>query len=261
MPPLLHAAARDALYRDNERRRLEPRRLAAGELDGATPVSVLGLEQITISRLVRIGITRIEQLLDASVEDLWRSIGRHGIADIMERLTFQGLQLRPLNDYERWRLGLVDREHLPIRVDPDSPTADLWPHLGPTLTDVLQKRGLTRVTDLAPRNEAELLQLYRLGKGNLRKILAVLTRLAQHATGHQRERLEVGIALITARSVDHRPIRTRAARQQNGSRNERIEPWQGRPGGDAVSTAALHTLHSSSVPSGDPDHDRSEDPR
>lgn len=194
-------AERDALYRDNQLHRERPARLAPGDWDGTTPVSVLGLEQMTISRLFRAGIVRLAQLLETPVEDLWRSIGRHGINDIMERLALQGLTLRPLNDYERWRLGLVEPQQIALAVAPDRPVTDLWPHLGLALTDLLQKRGRFRVADLAPRDQEELLQLYRLGKSNLRKIQTVLEQIAPRADGAWRERIDRALRLMAARSA------------------------------------------------------------
>lgn len=194
-------AEREALYRDNQLHRERPVRLAPGDWDATTPVSVLGLEQMTISRLFRAGIVRLAQLLEAPVEDLWRSIGRHGINDIMERLALQGLTLRPLNDYERWRLGLVEPQQIALAVAPDRPVTDLWPHLGLALTDLLQKRGRFRVADLAPRDQEELLLLYRLGKSNLRKIQRVLEQIAPRAEGAWRERVDRALRLMATRSA------------------------------------------------------------
>lgn len=194
-------AERDALYRDNQLHRERPVRLDPGDWDATTPVSVLGLEQMTISRLFRAGIVRLAQLLETPVEDLWRSIGRHGINDIMERLALQGLTLRPHNDYERWRLGLVEPQQIALAVAPDRPVTDLWPHLGLALTDLLQKRGRFRVADLAPRDQEELLQLYRLGKSNLRKIQTVLEQIAPRADGAWRERIDRALRLMAARNA------------------------------------------------------------
>ncbi len=202
LPPTgSHAIAeRDVLYRDNLEHREHPRKLLRDDIDTSTPVSVLGLEQITISRLYRAGYVRLRQLLDTSVEDLWRSIGRHGITDILRQLEFQGLALQPLNDYERWRLGLIDRSGIQVDITLDSQVADLWPKLGFALTELLQKRGLHRVTDLAPRDEAELLVLYRLGKSNLRKIHDVLEDLSHRADGQYLARLRRAQQLIATRS-------------------------------------------------------------
>ena len=200
-----HAIAeRDVLYRDNLEHRQHPRKLRQDDIDTSTPVSVLGLEQITISRLYRAGHVRLRQLLDTSVEDLWRSIGRHGITDILRQLEFQGLALQPLNDYERWRLGLIDRSGIQVDITLDSQVADLWPKLGLALTDLLQKRGLHRVADLAPRDESELLVLYRLGKSNLRKIHDVLEDLLHRANGQHLARLRRALQLIAARSEGRR---------------------------------------------------------
>lgn len=194
-------AERDALYRDNQLHRERPAQLAPGAWDATTPVSVLGLEQMTISRLFRAGIVRLAQLLEAPVEELWRSIGRHGISDIMDRLAAQGLTLRPLNDYERWRLGLVEPQQIALPVASDGPVADLWPHLGQALVDLLQKRGRFRVADLAPRDQEELLHLYRLGKSNLRKIQTVLEQIAPLADGAWRDRIDRALRLMAARSA------------------------------------------------------------
>lgn len=215
-------AERDALYRDNQLHRERPVRLAPGDWDATTPVSVLGLEQMTISRLFRAGIVRLAQLLEAPVEDLWRSIGRHGINDIMSRLAAQGLTLRPLNDYERWRLGLVEPRQIALAVAPDSPVTDLWPHLGLALTDLLQKRGRFRVADLAPRDQEELLLLYRLGKSNLRKIQRVLEQIAPRADGAWRERVDRALRLMSARSTSrsapsHRASSLRLIEESDGS--------------------------------------------
>lgn len=194
-------AERDALYRDNQLHRERPVRLAPGDWDATTPVSVLGLEQMTISRLFRAGIVRLAQLLETPVEELWRSIGRHGINDIMDRLAAQGLTLRPHNDYERWRLGLVEPQQVALPVSPDRPVTDLWPHLGLALADLLQKRGRFRVADLAPRDEDELLLLYRLGKSNLRKIQRVLEQIAPLADGAWRDRIDRALRLMATRSA------------------------------------------------------------
>lgn len=198
------AAERDVLYRDNLEHRQHPRKLRHEDIDAATPVSVLGLEQITISRLYRAGYVRLQQLLDTSVEELWRSIGRHGITDILRQLEIQGLALQPLNDYERWRLGMIDRNGIHVDITLDSQVADLWPKLGLALTELLQKRGLHRVADLAPRDEAELLTLYRLGKNNLRKIHDVLAELSMRADGEHLARLHRAMQLIATRSEARR---------------------------------------------------------
>jgi len=213
-------AERDALYRDNQARREHPVQLERGSWDESTPVSVLGLEQTTISRLYRVGIVRLVSLLETSVEDLWRSIGRQGITDIMRCLQFHGLSLRPLNDYERWRLGLIEPDHIAIAVTASSPLAALWPKLGVTLVEVLQKRGRFSVSDLAPRNQDELLQLYRLGKSNLAKIQAALEQLAPRAEGPWRERIERGLRLMAACSKRRRSRRSLGAR----SLERAIEP-------------------------------------
>ena len=194
-------AERDVLYRDNLEHRQHPRKLRRDDIDTSTPVSVLGLEQITISRLYRAGHVRLRQLLDTSVEHLWRSIGRHGITDILRQLEFQGLALQPLNDYERWRLGLIDRSGIHVDITLDSQVTDLWPKLGLALTELLQKRGLHRVADLAPRDESELLVLYRLGKSNLRKIHDVLEDLSHRADDQHLARLRLAMQLIAARLV------------------------------------------------------------
>lgn len=200
-----HAVAeRDVLYRDNLEHRQHPRKLRHEDIDAATPVSVLGLEQITISRLYRAGYVRLRQLLDTSVEELWRSIGRHGITDILRQLELQGLALQPLNDYERWRLGMIDRNGIHVDITLDSQVADLWPKLGLALTELLQKRGLHRVADLAPRDETELLILYRLGKNNLRKIHDVLEDLSVRAEGEHLVRLQRAMQLIATRSEARR---------------------------------------------------------
>jgi len=204
-------AERDELYRDNQRRRKHPVRLAPGEWDETTPVSVLGLEQMTISRLYRAGIDRLARLLEVPVEELWRSIGRQGIADIIRCLEYQGLALRPLNDYERWRLGMVEPTQIALAVTPESPVADLWPRLGFALTELLQRRGRVSVADLAPRDEDELLQLYRLGKGNLRKIQSVLEQLAPQAEGDWRMRIDRAMRMMAKCSGVRSARRARSA--------------------------------------------------
>ena len=237
-----HAIAeRDALYRENLACRAHPRRLEPGAIDAVTPVSVLGLEQITISRLYRAGYVRVRQLLDTSVEKLWRSIGRHGITDIIDRLTFQGLALQPLNDYERWRLGLVDRSRIRIRVDItlDSLVADLWPRLGLTLADLLQKRGLHRVADLAPRDAAELLTLYRLGKNNLRKIHDVLEDLLRQADGVHFARLRQALQLIAERSELRRGSGAAQAIHHHEMESSH-DPYAVAPSGGRTSIGGLH---------------------
>jgi len=88
-------AERDALYRDNQSHRERPVRLVPGSWMNPPRYRFLGLEQMTISRLYRAGIVRLEQLLETSVEELWRSIGRHGITDIIGRLEFQVFPCTP----------------------------------------------------------------------------------------------------------------------------------------------------------------------
>lgn len=188
------AAERDALYRQNEEVRQQPRAIV--RVDALTPVSVLGLEQTTISRLYRAGIVRLQVLLQCSVEDLWRSIGRHGICDILDRLDANGLSLKPLTEYEKWRLGRVAREAITLKVALDTPVADLWPKLGPTLTELLQKRGLLRVADLAAVDQESLLQLYRLGKANLRRIEVLLKDMARNLDGEPGLRVRRSLELM-----------------------------------------------------------------
>jgi hypothetical protein len=196
VPQSPSAAERDALYRQNEEMRRNP--VPLGRVDADTQVSVLGLEQGTISRLYRAGIVRLPALLACSVEDLWRSIGRHGIVDILDRLEANGLGLQPLSDYEKWRLGRVERAAIALDVSLDTRVADLWPRLGPTLTELLQKRGLLRLSDLAPGDEEGLLQLYRLGKGNLRRIEGLLGEVARGLEGEAKLHLQRSIELMGA---------------------------------------------------------------
>jgi len=94
----------------------------------------------------------------------------------------------------------VQPQNIALTVTPDSPVADLWPKLGIALTELLQKRGRFRVADLAPRNQDDLLLLYRLGKANLRKIQALLEQLEPHADGAWRERIDRALRLIASRS-------------------------------------------------------------
>jgi hypothetical protein len=213
--------AREALYRENARARQSPARLAPEAIGDDTSVAVLGLEQGTISRLYRCGIVRLADLLDHGVEDLWRRVGRHGIADILERLERLGIPLPSLTDQARWRLGLLSREAAVVTLDADTPVADLWPRLGQPLVDTLLRRGLLRLRDLAPQDDEAVLQLYRLGRANLGRI---------------RELLEATIG--STEEADHRWITTGIEairqREQNGRRRPRgaePEPLHDRPTG------------------------------
>jgi hypothetical protein len=194
-----HPHEREALYRENALARLAPRRLAPEEIDDQTSVAVLGLEQGTISRLHRCGIVRLRELLAHPAEDLWRTVGRHGITDILTRLECLGIEMLPLSDQARWRLGLLPKEAAVTPLDSGTPVADLWPRLGVPLVDALQKRNLLRLEDLAPDSDEAVLHLYRLGRANLRRIRELLEQAVVLARGDARARLEDGIALIRAR--------------------------------------------------------------
>jgi len=204
--------AREALYRENERARQSPARLAPEAIGEDTSVAVLGLEQGTISRLYRCGIVRLRDLLDHCVEDLWRRVGRHGIADILDRLDRIGLPLPSLTDQARWRLGLLSREAAVIAVDADTPVSDLWPRLGQPLVDTLLRRGLLRLRDLAPQDDEAVLQLYRLGRANLGRIRQLLEAALGSTDDADHRWISAGIEVIRQR-------------EQNGRRQTRgVEP-------------------------------------
>jgi hypothetical protein len=197
-------AERDALYLHNERMRLHPQ--ACHSIDADTPVSVLGLEQTTISRLYRVGILRLEMLQRCSVEELWRSMGRHGISNILDRLEANGLSLMPLTEYEKWRLGRVAREEITLRVGLETPVAELWPRLGTAVTQLLRKRGMFCVADLVPTDEDRMLQLYRLGKANLRRIRAILLDVGRDLDGEAALRLRRALELMASHLDGRRAV-------------------------------------------------------
>jgi hypothetical protein len=210
----LPVSERDAMYRDNADAR-DAAPLPAGTEVDTLRVSALGLEQGTISRLVRAGWLLVGDVLRAPPEALWRSVGRHGIADLIARLDHHGLPQPEMSDYERWRLGLVERREIAVPLTVDTPLADLWPMLGTALGEALASRGFLCVGDLAPRDDDALLALYRLGKVNLRKILAVLDAAVEHADPARRPALEAGMRAIQSRSAPGRrraedPSRPRA---------------------------------------------------
>lgn len=196
--------AREALYRENARARVSPPRLAPDAIGQDTSVAVLGLEQGTISRLYRCGITRLPDLLNHGVEDLWRRVGRHGIGDILTRLDQLGIPLPSLNDHARWRLGLLSREAAVVALDADTPVADLWPRLGQPLVDALLRRGLLRLRDLAPQDDDAVLRLYRLGRANLGRIRELLEATVDSAEGDDQRWLDAGIEAIRQREQSGR---------------------------------------------------------
>lgn len=162
------------LYRDSTPAREPGHRAAPPAADPDTPVTALGLDPVTLARLGRCGLARLQQLLDCPVETLWRHIGRHGVADVVAQLARRGIPFGPLPDYARWRLGVLPREQAHVRIAPDTPVADLWPCLGRPVTEALTRRGLRTLSDLAPTSDEELRQLYRLGRSHLRRVLALL---------------------------------------------------------------------------------------
>lgn len=198
------AAERDAIYLHNEEMRLRPQPL--GCIDANTPVSVLGLEQTTISRLYRAGLVQLEVLLRCSVEGLWRNIGRHGICNILDRLEVNGLAPMPLTEYEKWRLGRVTREAITLRIGLETAVAELWPMLGITLTQSLRKRGMRCVADLASLDEDGLLQLYRLGKANLRRIRSILLDVGRNLDGEAALRLRRSLDLMSSYLDSHKAV-------------------------------------------------------
>jgi hypothetical protein len=207
-PGPLPTVERDALYRENTAWRTSNARIDPARLDDDLSVAVLGLEQATISRLVRAGWTRVSEVRSRPPEVLWRSVGRHGIADLLRRLAHHGLALPDLTDYERWRLGLVERRALAPDLDVEAPIADLWPVFGKALAEALVERGFRRIGDLAPIDDERLLLLYRLGKVNLRKVQAILEAACARATdATTRQALEAGLRRVAARSE---PGRNRA---------------------------------------------------
>jgi len=225
--------AREALYRENARARLSPARLAPEAIGDDTSVAVLGLEQGTISRLYRCGIVRLRDLLDHCVEDLWRRVGRHGIADILERLDRIGVALPSLTDQARWRLGLLSREAAVVALDADTPVADLWPRLGQPLVDTLLRRGLLRLRDLAPQDDEAVLQLYRLGRANLGRIRELLEAALASTEGADHQWIVTGIEAIRQR-------------EQNGRRRTRsvdLEPNHERPAARRATPGSPGGLH------------------
>lgn len=197
-------AERDALYQANDRRRADGRRLVRDELGEETLVAVLGLRRDTISRLYRAEIIRLRQLLETPVDLLWRCVGRHGVGDILERLEYHGLSWPALGHYEKWRLGRLATDEIPFSPTLDSAVSDLWPRLGIALTGHLQRRGMRRVADLVPEDDDTLLQLYRLGKANLRKIVQVVEIVARNAEGPDRQRVRRALQRLAARSERRR---------------------------------------------------------
>lgn len=220
--------AREALYRENARARQSPARLAPEAIDDDTSVAVLGLEQGTISRLYRCGIIRLRDLLDHCVEDLWRRVGRHGIADILDRLDRIGIPLPSLTDQARWRLGLLSREAAVVTLDAETPVSDLWPRLGQPLVDTLLRRGLLRLRDLAPQDDEAVLQLYRLGRANLGRIRQLLEAALDSTDEADHRWISAGIEVIRqreqngrrrTRSAEPEPHHERPARRRTAPRN------------------------------------------
>jgi hypothetical protein len=197
-------AERDALYDANDRHREAGQKLAAEHIDDQTTIAVLGLRRETISRLYRVEIIRLRMLLETPVDLLWRSVGRHGVGDILERLEYHGLSWPALGYYEKWRLGRMPADEIPFSPTLESAVADLWPRLGVALTEHLQRRGIRRVADLVPDDDDTLLQLYRLGKANLRKIRAVVEIVARNAQGADRQRVRRALQRLAARSERRR---------------------------------------------------------
>ncbi|MCU0869688.1 MAG: hypothetical protein MUF30_08815 [Burkholderiales bacterium] len=223
----LSVAERDALYRDNAAARDADRPIAPDARVDTLSVAALGLGQATISRLVRAGWLTVGDVLRQSPEALWRSVGRHGVADLLARFERHALPLPTLTDYERWRLGRVERREIAVHMALDTPLPELWPLLGMALGSALVERGFHSVGDLVPRDEDRLLALYRLGKANLRKVRAVLDALRAEVGDADRAAVDAGIARLDAHSEPGR-------RHRDGPAGGRIATDPGAPTGQKL---------------------------
>ena len=160
------------------------------------PLGSLGLERATLNRLARLGALGVRDLADLDAETLWRCVGRHGLMDLIKALTERGMPLPPLNDYERWRLGLVSRQAIEVRIDAQTPISDLWPRLGAKTSDTLLKRGFQQLRDAVPASRDDVRLLYRLGRHRLESLRQVFTEALGSSGPEDRNVLENGLKLI-----------------------------------------------------------------
>lgn len=210
LPP---AVDRDRLYRANAAARNDQRSLAGIDPRSAS-VALLGLETITISRLYHLGCTTLADLYEASVDDLWRRLGRHCMGDIVGSLQRRGLAVPALTNFQLWRLGLLDKNAATTEVRADTRVQDLWPRIPPALADALRQREIHSVRDIAPVSVEDVRQLYRLGRSNLRVLRDILAEVieAEEDTGALAATLRHGVRLIEdhlTRSGEDQARRTR----------------------------------------------------
>ncbi|MBI1397123.1 MAG: hypothetical protein GC151_14200 [Betaproteobacteria bacterium] len=187
---------RERLYQANTLARTSGSRLAGDDDLHDCPVSALGLERNTISRLYHLGLLSIGELYATSVDELWRRLGRQGMTDIVNRLEFHGLRPPRLKNYQLWRLGLIAKNSVSVDVRPTTPVHELWPRVGAALAESLHRRELHTVLDLAPRSMDDVRQLYRLGKTNLRVLRGILADAGKRGNAGQRDVLRTGTELI-----------------------------------------------------------------
>lgn len=174
-------------------------------------VATLGLDRLTLSRLSRAGIGTVAEMHACSSGHLWRVVGRHGIANLLARLAAHGLPGLALTDYERWRLGLLNRTDVHVRPGPETPLSTLWSALGVSVIAVLRDGGIETVRDLAPRTESDVRQLYRLGRSTLRTVESLLRSARESAMSDDRRMFDAGLKLIatcdSGRTRTHTPDR------------------------------------------------------
>lgn len=143
-------------------------------VDDGPALAGLGLGRSTLARLARVGVESLADLRALPPGSLWRTLGRRGVSELMQRMSLRGLPALPLTDYEKWRLGMVRRHDVQVSVNPRTPIAMLWPALGVSVVATLRDGGIETVLDLAPRDEADVRRLYRLGLTILRAVESLL---------------------------------------------------------------------------------------
>lgn len=188
-----------------------PRRVDGVPIDGSGPVSALGLDRLTLSRLARAGIGSIADLHARPTGQLWRELGRHGLADLLGRLTAHGLPVPALTDYEKWRLGLVRKEELRVTVEPNTPVSSLWPALGVSTVAALKATGRESVLDVAPRDEADVRRLYRLGRATLKTLESLIAEARKSAAPPEAALIDHALRLIGRHGPDRSGLRRPAA--------------------------------------------------